>query len=465
MKSMYSAGPSANEMIRERLEKRIAEFNLKKDGWEKEKPDEAGWENRSYPLTEIQKKYLKEMEREEGKLSALVAQMIEFPLSATSVRVCDAVNRMIQNRPAFGTIFFRDENGVPRQKYDARQLPQAFVEKMTEEEFSRVKDELLKPFVPYGKSLGFVRVFETEKRILLLVGMSHAMTDGMGARICMNDLVNAYQGTGLRPDTWYEYLSSYGKRPYSREYKSAKEYYDQRYGSTDWLRCLPGDLEEENHERVFFLRPLRYSDEQLAVMRKKHGVGRNVFFAAAVLLTVAKFTSRNAVLMNWTDPNRRDEISQSAVGVVMTRLPFGIVIEDGLTLADVYKDLKAQALLGIANSAYEWVSATESGLSDETMSYVYQPRNVLGDVDITAVGAHIVEGVLHNPATARALAFMMYEDPGKTNGFISYMKGLYSEDYIERFYRCFEETLDGMMNAEDPESFRISRFDSLHSPV
>ena len=31
MKSMYSAGPSANEMIRERLEKRIAEFNLKKE--------------------------------------------------------------------------------------------------------------------------------------------------------------------------------------------------------------------------------------------------------------------------------------------------------------------------------------------------------------------------------------------------------------------------------------------------
>lgn len=410
---------------------------------------------RSYPLTGIQKKYLKEMEREEGKLSALLAQLIEFPLSDTSGRVCDAVNQMIQNRPAFGTIFFRDERGVPRQRYDGRKLPHAVVEKMTEEEFSRIREGLLKPFVPYGESLGFARVFETEKRILLLLGMSHAMMDGAAARICMNDLISAYQGTGLKPDTWYAYLYSYERRLHSREYAVAKAYYDQRYGSTNWLRCLPGDLDGGDHERVFFLRPLRYTDEQLAAMRKRHGVGRNIFFAAAVLLSVAKFTSRKAVLMNWTDPNRRDEIGQSAVGVIMTRLPFGLVIEDGLTLADVYRDLRAQSMMGIANTAYEWVSATESDLYDETMSYVYQPRNVLGDVDLAALGVHVIGGALRNPGTARALAFMMYEDGEKTNGFISYMRGFYSEGYIERFYRCFEETLDGMMNAEDPGELRI----------
>ena len=37
-------------------------------------------------------------------------------------------------------------------------------EKMTEEEFSRINDGLLKPFVPYGRSFGFARVFETERR-------------------------------------------------------------------------------------------------------------------------------------------------------------------------------------------------------------------------------------------------------------------------------------------------------------
>ena len=209
---------------------------------------------------------------------------------------------------------------------------------------------------------------------------------------------------------------------------------------------------------MFFFRPLRYTDEQLADMRRKHSVGRNVFFAAVILLSVAKFASRKAVLMNWTDQNRRDKTAEAAVGVVMARLPYGIVLDDVSTLADVYIDLRKQTLMGIANSAYEWVSLTETDLSDESMSYVYQPRNVLGDIDITALGAHFIEGAIPNPATARKLAFMIYEDDKKTNGFISYMKGFYSEEYIARLYRCFEETLDEFMKTEDPGKFSIRSY-------
>lgn len=457
MNGIHSDAQPDRDLLHEGLSDRIAEhFREKvKNRIEAGKMDEAEWKNRSYPLMEIQKKYLKEMKREEGKISARLAQLIEFPLSADSGRLCDAIQKMIQNRPAYGMIFFRDESGTPRQRYDAGQLPEVHVEKMTEEEFSLIKDELLKPFVPYGRSFGFARVFETEKRILLLLGMSHAMTDGTGARICLNDLVNAYQGREPAQDTYIAYLSRYERQLCGREYENAKEYYVRKYGSADWLRCLPGDLDGEDYKRVFFFRPLRYTDEQLAKMREKHSVGRNVFFAAVILLSVAKFASRKAVLINWTDHNRRDEISEKAVGVIMKRLPFGIVLDDALTLADVYKDLREQTMMGIANSAYEWVSLIETGLSDETMSYVYQPRNVLGDIDITALGAHFIEGALPNPATARKLAFMIYEDDKKTNGFISYMKGFYSEAYIERLYGCFEETLDEFMKTEDPETFYV----------
>ena len=121
-------------------------------------PDEAEWKSRSYPLMEVQKKYLEEMEREKGKLSARLAQLIEFPLSADSGRLCDAVNRMLQNRPAYGTIFFRDENGVPRQKYDAGQLPQVCVEKMTEEAFSRIKDRFDWLYFLYGHEKSASRI-------------------------------------------------------------------------------------------------------------------------------------------------------------------------------------------------------------------------------------------------------------------------------------------------------------------
>jgi hypothetical protein len=38
------------------------------------------------------------------------------------------------------------------------------------------------------------------------------------------------------------------------------------------------------------------------------------------------------------------------------------------------------------------------------------------------------------------------------------MKGFYSEEYIARLYRCFEETLDEFMKTEDPGKFSIRSY-------
>ena len=448
---------TANELFKGRTAENIAKLYLEneKNSLSKDIVDDAVLKEGSYDLTEIQKKYLEEMLREEGKLGAVLARLIEFPLSADSRKLCDAVNKMLQNRPVFGTVFFCDDDGVVKQKYDRSKLPEVSVEKMTEAQFDKIKYELLKPFTPYNTPFGVARVFETEKSIYLLLGMSHAMVDGTGERIYLNDVLRAYMGKELLPDTFYSFLARREKSGQGEAFETAKLYNTEKYGNVQWTRCLPGDISGDDHERVFYRQPLKYAPSQVSETVKKHNVSNNVLFAAAVLLAVARFASQNAVLMNWTYQNRGNKADENAAGILMKRLPLGIIIDDKTTLADVYSELKSQIVDGITNCAYEWVSLTEKGLGDDTMSFVYQPEGMVDSRELSLSGAQVVDNVLPNPGTARRCAFMVFEYSGKTFGLVNYMKGFYSEEYIKSFYGCFENTLAEIMNTDDAAKLLI----------
>lgn len=444
---------TANELFKGRTAQKIALLYLEneKNSLSQAGTDDAVFRQNSYPLTEVQKKYLDEMLREEGKLGAVLARLFSFPVFADARKICDSVNQMINNRPEFGTVFFRDENGLVKQKYCEDKLPRVSVEKMSEAEFDRIKYDLLKPFAPFDSPFGIARVFETEKNIYLLIAMSHAMSDGSGERIYLNDVIKAYLGRELTQDTFYTYLEKNKKLSLSDSYEKAKAYYDKKYGNTEWLRCLPSDADGDDHDRIFYKSELSFTQAQITEAVRKFGISNNVLFASAVLIAAAWFTSRNAVLMNWTFQNRTEKIFERAAGILMKRLPLGIVIDTDTTLADVFAEIKEQIIDGISNSAYEWVSLTENCLDNETMSFVYQPEGMVDSKEISSLGAQLVRNVLPNPGTARKCAFMVYEYAGRTFGTVNYMKGKYSEEYISSFYSSFEKVLSEIIDTDDAE--------------
>lgn len=390
-----------------------------------------------YELTGVEMKYVEEMLREKGKIGANLSRLVSFPTTLGAEKIADAMNKMINNRPIWGTVFFYDENNNLKQKYDESKLPKVEVEKMSEAEFDSIKGSLLPVFEPINSIMAVARVIETEAKIYVFMGMSHAKVDGYGERVFWNDIFAAYQGKELVLDSYYSCLLDARKNKESDKYNEAKTYFDEQYGNTEWLRALPTDKRGDDLTRAFNIDALPFAISDVEAAEKRLGASRNVIFAAITLATLANITKNTKVMLNWTYQDRSGRMKENAGGLTMKRLPIAIDVMVLPTFAAVLDSIKSQTIGGMSHSSYEWVCENEDGLNNDVMSFVYQPLSIMETGSLKAVGAQIVQGVIPNPGTARKFAVMVLEQEDGLKGTVNYMKGYYSEEKIKDFFDKF----------------------------
>ena len=433
---------TADDLFKGRTPRKIARLYLENAKKAKEDPADSMRKElqnrcRSYELLGVEEKYVEEMLREEGRLGANVSRLVSFPLILDVQKICNAVNKMLHNRPIWGTVFYYDEEGRLRQKFDESRIPDVTVEKLSQEEFDAKKAQLLPIFAPVDSIMGVARVFETEKRIYVLLGMSHSKIDGYGARIFWKDIIDAYQGKTLTIDTYYSFLSEYEETKKSEEYTEAQEYFDQFYGNRNYLRCLPPDQSFDDSSRRFQIMPLPFEIADVEAAEKRLKTSRNAVFALLTMATMAICSQNYEVMMNWTYQDRGGHTKENACGLTMKRLPLAINMATIRNFSEGLDDIKKQVVDGMTYSCCEWICEHENGLADDTLSFVYQPASVIDGGMLQQIGARIEDGVLQNPGSARRFANMVIEGKGRMVVAICYMQGLYSEETITKFYKVF----------------------------
>lgn len=431
---------TAEDLFKGRTAKKTAEIWTENEkaaagtAWEE---GEAEARKGSYPLFGVEKKYVEEIISEGGKLGANISRLISFPLALNAEKICAAMNQMLHHRPVWGTYYYYDEQNHLMQRYDEALIPTVRVEKMTEAEFDSIKRSLLPAFAPTDNIMGVARVIETESRIYALIGMSHAKIDGYSARMFWNDMLLAYRGAELSRDSYYSCLLAAERNEAEGKTATARAYFDGKYGKVDWLRCLPGDKDDADHERVFALKPLPFTITEVEQAEKRLETSRNAIFAAVTLIAVAKMAQNFRPMLNWTYQDRSGRMKENACGLLMKRLPIAMDLAKMQNLKEGLQNIREQILEGMAHSEAEWICENETGLTDDVLSFVYQPADMMDTSTFEAIGAHIVDGVLPNPGTARRCAVMVVEKGSKLISTVNYMKGLYSEEYIERFSEIF----------------------------
>ena len=80
-------------------------------------------------------------------------------------RFCQAVNKVIGHYSIFGTIFAFNEHSTLIQKYDASKKRYLTIEHMTEAEFLKIKEQIVKPFVMLERALFDMHIIETEENL------------------------------------------------------------------------------------------------------------------------------------------------------------------------------------------------------------------------------------------------------------------------------------------------------------
>ena len=275
------------------------------------------------------------------------------------------------------------------------------VEKITEEEMARLKDELVAPFPLLDSPLYRCRMFETEKYAYLFCDVHHIVYDGTSLRILMNSVINAYLGAALETDYYYLVLDRREQMKLTDFYQECVQYHVDKYEGTKWTRFPKPDKKEQENTLGTIVTEETVTPLEISFVEKKYMVSRNEFYIAATLLALAISTHKNDVNISWIYNGRDDVCASCSVGLLFRELPIAMKLRDDIDLHDIFSEIHAQARDGIKYSAHPYMASKPQTEDGDVICVIYQgdlhEADVLPGIDVTPID------VAHNKAAAMSI--------------------------------------------------------------
>ena len=172
--------------------------------------------------------------RPDAAILSVYRFLARFDMDVDAERLCSAVNRMLQNRPALSMKFFFDEDNELKRQYDPALTPHVRVRDILPETEDALSDVLVRPFDRLlNASLCRAQVFRGRKGSYLYLDVHHLLADGASLDAILQDIVNAYFGRELKKDYFLAFLAQEDQRMLGRQLEEDKRYHLERYGGTD----------------------------------------------------------------------------------------------------------------------------------------------------------------------------------------------------------------------------------------
>ena len=377
-------------------------------------------------------------------------RLYRFEKDFDANRLCEAVNKALANRTALFTVFEFNEEGSLVQRIAPEKKLQISVEKMTEAEFKKLSENLMRPFIMIGEPLIHAGIYQTEESVYLFWEIHHIMTDGTGMHLLNDDIVKAWNGEELPLDTYYAYLNSEEELRESKRYRGDKAFIDEAYGNKEWCINLVPDTQNRPSGRT--LLPLKMiSLDDMAAFEKRHHLSRNLFFSAVALLGIASMEKKNQVMADWIFHDRTDEIKKNAFGCLFRYITIGLELDENMTVGEYFKALSDRSNVMLAHCAYEWSVKQDNVFEHDTCIVCYETSEIMSTTDIGSIGGTRLNVTSNAPVNSRSLAFQIIETPDGIVPYLMFNQALYSEEKIKRTVDTFSELIELLMNAEDDD--------------
>lgn len=307
-------------------------------------------------------------------------------------KMAAAVKTAVFNHPAILTTFYFNEDGDPMQKYSPERWKDIEVEHVTEEQFDKIKDTLVKPFKIINNLLFRCRIFETEEAGYLFLDVHHTLFDGTSSKVLFGDVLKAYFDQPLEPDYYYFNIRKREKQTWSTYYKECRKYFENRYciDGVDWQSCPTIDHEsrENTNDEIFYNLPI--NEEQYEKTLKLNALTPNGFFIAANLLATAFYNRYGNIMVSWIYNGRNDMNEMSTVGLMFRNLPAAAQLTAKMKIEELYADIIDQINKGIEHSCYPAIEAHSNVIVDDMECVLYQDNlrelgdmpGLLGEVEI-----------------------------------------------------------------------------------
>ena len=366
-------------------------------------------------------------------------------------RLCDAVNKALENHPALSVAFCFDENSELKQKYVPGLLPEVKVRDILPETEDALYDILVVPFQRIlNACLCKVNVFRGRKGCYLFLDVHHLLMDGGSLGVVLGDIMNAYFGREMQKDYYFATLAQTDQMKKDGTFDRDRAYFVEQYGDEDWCNIPEPDHESNNINQAGRMRRLRFNAEQVKEAEAYWGVSHSVMAISAGLLALSRFTGKKHVIINWIFNNRLSPQAEHIVGMLIRNLPAAARFENISSTKELLLSVKEQVANGIAHCGYDFMTETLQSYTNDCMEVNLQLGINADELD--ELPHEMIELTDEFSAAGARLEMELLENEYGDNGFDSemeYAEGLFEKERMEKFHDLYIEILEGFISKKD----------------
>jgi acyl-coenzyme A synthetase/AMP-(fatty) acid ligase/acyl carrier protein len=339
----------------------------------------------SLPLTPMQYRLLDTQLYNPASTFSNMPILLRFPKKEMNTdKLLSACEKVIRNQPMLQSVISPDEELMFSLRFIPDMMPKLTVEKVTEEDFNLLKDNLIKPFGQLlNTPLYRLRIFETEDWLYLFIDLHHLIGDGTSIHVLLQNLSDAYQEKELPHDYVYLFLQDIRNSRYTPGAQKARSFNMAKYGLKDWCRHITPDHDSRSNHVSTIEVPFPVSEEALTNFLHKENMTVNTLVVAASLLMIHSLEQKDHVLVGWLFHGRTQPAYQQCVGPLFCELPVAVSFDKIFTNKQLLKEVKAQSSEGIRNAEDPYIIETTSLLENDAFRIrnqgdMYQLGNKIG---------------------------------------------------------------------------------------
>lgn len=351
-----------------------------------------------------------------------------------------AFDAIIRNHPALESVIRFDIDSMFMLHYDPGMEQNVTVEQVTEAEFARLKDDLIKPFQLVDSPLYRFRVFQTECYDYIFLDFHHIFSDGTSIPVILKNFSDAYHGRELPHDYSYLYLRDANQRQQGEEFRNARQWNEEKYGAIEWCRNITPDKSSRSNHNAAITAAFPVRANALAAYYKANHMTLNSLAIAASLMAIHTYEQKNDILVSWQFHGRGKTAWKNCVVPAISELPVAVSFDRIHSLPELLNEVREQTSEGIKNADDPFViRTTKIGIND-TFRIRNQGtmRNLIG---IEGIPCERVELINKGRASSLANLQLLEDSDGALSLCLTYNDERYEKKNALRFLELIRESI------------------------
>lgn len=360
-------------------------------------------------------------------------------------KACEAV---VEAHPYIKTRLFVDSQGNPRQLRNDTEPYHQSVEKLTQQEFEKLKPKLIRPFDLLNESLFRIRILKTPETPYLFIDFHHIIFDGISSSIFFQDIKDAYEQLPVKKEgfTGFEVALEEEFLRKTDAYISAQKWYKEKFGDIK-VSSLP--VPEKHDSQI------SYGQEylELSIDYNKLQEACDYLDVTPNVLTTTVFgyllgvnTYAQESLFATIFSGRQDLKTQRTVAMLVKTLPVYTKWDQGTTVKELLQTTKQLLIGSMSNSLFSFaeVKAMNNSINSHVL-FAYQ-----GDLKPSDSELFTYHPLMEN-ATGENLAFEILCNDSKLILHTEYHTNQYTQSFIQRLMHGYNTILEGFLHPESKD--------------